>query len=68
MKQEVFGPVVVIQSFVAEEDVIDCCNNSEFSLHAGVYPKDVLRAQRVSLALEAGFVSVNCSNLTQPAI
>lgn len=66
MKQEVFGPVVVIQSFVAEEDVIDRCNDSEFGLHAGVYTKDVSRAQRVSLALEAGFVSVNCSSLTQP--
>lgn len=66
MKYEVFGPVVIIQQFDTEEDVVSRCNDSDFGLHAGIYTRDLSRAQRVSLAFEAGFVSVNCSSLTQP--
>ncbi|KAJ6781830.1 hypothetical protein PWT90_08776 [Aphanocladium album] len=66
MKYEVFGPVVVIQQFDTEEDAVSRCNDSEFGLHAGICTKDLSRAQRVSLVFETGFVSVNCSSLTQP--
>lgn len=59
LKEEVFGPVVVIQEFETEDEVIAECNKTEFGLHAAVYTRDISRACRVATALESGMVTVN---------
>jgi aldehyde dehydrogenase (NAD+) len=62
MKEEIFGPVVNINTFNTEDEVIKKANNTDFGLYASVYTKNVDRALRMAQALEAGTVGVNCTS------
>ncbi|KAI9683463.1 MAG: hypothetical protein M1822_006003 [Bathelium mastoideum] len=64
MKEEIFGPVVHINTFKTEEEVLNKANDTEYGLYASVYTEDLSRAMRVSKALEAGQVGVNCTSPT----
>ncbi|MAD81654.1 MAG: hypothetical protein CL912_01715 [Deltaproteobacteria bacterium] len=64
MKEEVFGPVVVINTFKTEEDVIAKANDAEYGLYASLWTNDLGRALRVSKKLESGMVGVNCASPT----
>lgn len=64
MKEEVFGPVVVINTFKTEEEAIAKANNTEFGLYASLWTKDLERALRVSKKIESGMVGVNCASPT----
>ncbi|KAL3478749.1 aldehyde dehydrogenase domain-containing protein [Aspergillus californicus] len=62
VREEVFGPVVVINTFKTEAEAIEKANASEFGLYASVFTKDLDRAVRSSKMLEAGTVGVNCTS------
>lgn len=62
MKEEIFGPVVNINTFETEEEAIKIANDTEFGLYAAVYTKDLDRALRVAKSLESGYVGVNCTS------
>ncbi|KAF2280517.1 aldehyde dehydrogenase-like protein [Westerdykella ornata] len=64
MKEEVFGPVVNINIFKTEEEVLQKANDTEYGLYASVYTKDIDRALRFAKGLEAGTVGVNCTSPT----
>ncbi|KAF1966846.1 aldehyde dehydrogenase [Bimuria novae-zelandiae CBS 107.79] len=64
MKEEVFGPVVNINVFKTEEEVLAKANDTEFGLYAAVYTKDISRALRFAKGLEAGTVGINCTSPT----
>ena len=61
-KEEVFGPVVVINTFETEAEAIAKANDTEFGLYASVFTRDVGRAMRVAKALESGYVGINCTS------
>ncbi|KAK0651663.1 aldehyde dehydrogenase domain-containing protein [Cercophora newfieldiana] len=63
MQEEIFGPVCAIAKFSTEEDVIKHGNDTIYGLAAAVHTQDVNRAIRVSNALRAGTVWVNCYNM-----
>lgn len=58
VKEEIFGPFVVIQSFSTEDEAVTKANDSEFGLGAAVFTKDIMRGHRVAGAIEAGMVWV----------
>ena len=60
LQQEVFGPVLTLQRFTGEEDGIAKANDTTYGLSAIVYSGDQEKADRVSSALVAGTVWVNC--------
>lgn len=62
MKEEIFGPVVTINIFETEEEVIAKANDSEFGLYAAVFTKDIDRAMRVATKMESGTVGINCTS------
>jgi aldehyde dehydrogenase (NAD+) len=62
MKEEVFGPVVNINTFETEEEAIAKANDTEFGLYASVYTRNISRAMRVAKALESGYVAINCTS------
>ncbi|KAK3114158.1 hypothetical protein LTR53_007797 [Teratosphaeriaceae sp. CCFEE 6253] len=64
IKEEIFGPVVVINTFETEEEAIDKANDTEFGLYAALYTQDLERALRVGKKLESGMVGVNCTSPT----
>lgn len=59
-KEEVFGPVLAVITFDSEEEAIRLANDTHYGLAASIYTADVRRAHRVSRAIRAGTVSVNC--------
>ncbi|KAK4869193.1 hypothetical protein LT330_006193 [Penicillium expansum] len=64
MKEEIFGPVVNINTFLDEDEVVAKANDTEFGLYAAVYTKDINRAMRIAKKLESGTVGVNCTSPT----
>ncbi|KAK7541558.1 aldehyde dehydrogenase [Phyllosticta citricarpa] len=61
MKEEVFGPVVCINTFKTEEEVIEKANDTEYGLYSAVFTTNHARALRVAKAIQAGTVGINCS-------
>ncbi len=59
-QQEIFGPVVTLAPFDAEEEVIKMANSTEYGLSATVWTTNLKRANRVSNQLESGIIWVNC--------
>ena len=57
--QEIFGPVVSIESFDGEDDAVRCANDTEFGLAASVWSRDLAKADRVARRIDAGMVWVN---------
>ena len=60
LTQEVFGPVLTMQTFRSEEEVIELANNTDFGLAATLVCGDRARAERISEHLVAGTIWVNC--------
>jgi aminomuconate-semialdehyde/2-hydroxymuconate-6-semialdehyde dehydrogenase len=59
-REEIFGPVVVVAPFDTEAEAIAMANDTEYGLNAMVFTENLSRAHRVSAALRAGTVWVNC--------
>jgi aminomuconate-semialdehyde/2-hydroxymuconate-6-semialdehyde dehydrogenase len=58
--EEIFGPVVTLQSFNTEEEALELANAGNYGLSATIWTQDVSRANRVAMKVDAGIVWVNC--------
>jgi acyl-CoA reductase-like NAD-dependent aldehyde dehydrogenase len=58
-QEEVFGPVLAIQTFEDEDEAVALANDVSFGLAAAVWTSDLGRAHRVASKLQAGTVWVN---------
>ena len=59
-QEEIFGPVVTLQPFDKEEEVVTMANGTSYGLAATVWTENLTKAHRVSHALKSGIVWVNC--------
>ena len=59
MAEEVFGPVAVLQAFNTFDDALAAVNDSRFGLQAGVFTRDLYKAQQAWDQLEVGGVLIN---------
>jgi len=57
--KEVFGPVVVVNSFNKLSEAIEMANNSEYGLQAGIFTNDIEEAFYAIKKLEVGGVMIN---------
>ncbi len=60
LTEEVFGPVVTVETFEGEDEAVRKANDTRFGLAATLVTSDADRAERVSGQLDAGTVWVNC--------
>jgi len=56
--QEAFGPVAVLGSFKDFEAVLEAVNDSAYGLQAGIFTRDIYKAQRAYDVLEVGGVVI----------
>jgi aminomuconate-semialdehyde/2-hydroxymuconate-6-semialdehyde dehydrogenase len=59
-QEEIFGPVVTLQSFSNEEEALSLANGTRYGLAANLWTQHLGRAHRMANALEFGIVWVNC--------
>ena len=62
VKEEIFGPVVTIQTFKTEEEAIELANDTPYGLAGAVFTADGARALRVIKEIRAGITWINCYN------
>lgn len=67
-REEIFGPVVSIMRFSDEAEAYRLANETEFGLAAGVFTRDIARANRAASALDVGTVWTNCYQVTDAAV
>jgi gamma-glutamyl-gamma-aminobutyraldehyde dehydrogenase len=68
-REEIFGPVLSVLTFDDLDEAVRLANATEYGLAAGLWTSDLSTAHRVSRALRAGTVWVNCyeeGDLTVP--
>ncbi|WAO90239.1 Hypothetical protein NCS54_00765900 [Fusarium falciforme] len=68
MQEEIFGPVCSIAKFKDEEEALQMAHDTTYGLAAAVHTQDLTTAIRMSNALQAGTVWVNCFNLLHHAL
>jgi aldehyde dehydrogenase (NAD+) len=66
-QEEVFGPVLTIQTFRTMEEVVQKANNSPYGLAAGVWTDKGARIFGLSQQLKAGVIWANTYNKFDPA-
>ena len=59
-QEEIFGPVVTVQSFDTEAEVIELANSTKYGLSATVWTENLKRAHGVAAKLNSGIIWVNC--------
>jgi aldehyde dehydrogenase (NAD+) len=65
-QQEVFGPVLSILRFDAEEEAVRIANSTSYGLAAFIHTRDLERTHRIAGELRAGGIFVNGAALVEP--
>lgn len=58
-REEIFGPIVSVTSFGADDEAVALANDTEYGLSAGILTRDVARGRRIAERLKVGLVHVN---------
>lgn len=58
--EEIFGPVVTLQTFKTEEEALQLANASDYGLAATIWTQDISKANRVAAQVQSGIIWVNC--------
>jgi aminomuconate-semialdehyde/2-hydroxymuconate-6-semialdehyde dehydrogenase len=58
--EEIFGPVVTLQSFETEEEALQLANATGYGLSATIWTQDISKANRVAAKTQSGIIWVNC--------
>ena len=65
--EEIFGPVLAVQTFEGVEEGIRLANQTVYGLAAGIWTRDIQKAHTVARALRAGTVWINTYNFYDSA-
>jgi len=62
VQEEIFGPVLVVQTFRTPNEAVKLANNTRYGLSAGVWTEQLGLALETALSVKAGVVWVNTHN------
>ncbi|HET7846826.1 MAG TPA: aldehyde dehydrogenase family protein, partial [Acidimicrobiia bacterium] len=65
-QEEVFGPLVTVNTFSSEDEAVTIANNVDYGLGGGLWTQDLTRAHRIAGAMRTGMVWVNCYKRVNP--
>jgi phenylacetaldehyde dehydrogenase len=68
VREEIFGPVLVVQPFEDLDDVAAMMNDSEYGLAAGIWTRDISKAHLLARKVRAGTVWINCYHAVDAAL
>jgi phenylacetaldehyde dehydrogenase len=68
VREEVFGPVLVVQAYDDIEEVVAAANDSVYGLASSLWTESLSSAQRLSRRLKAGTVWINCHLMYDSAL
>ncbi|HKD88447.1 MAG TPA: aldehyde dehydrogenase family protein [Streptosporangiaceae bacterium] len=63
VQEEIFGPVVVAESFSSLDEIAAQANDTTYGLGAGIWTRDISKAHALAKKLRAGTVWINCYNV-----
>lgn len=63
VQEEIFGPVVVVQTFRELDELVTLANDSPYGLAASIWSNDLAAVNRLVPEIDAGSVWVNGHNL-----
>jgi len=66
VQEEIFGPVLAVQTFRTVEEVIEKANNTPYGLSGGIWTDKGSRIFKVSSAIKAGVIWANTYNKFDP--
>lgn len=66
VQEEIFGPILVVQTFRTREEALEIANGTEYGLASAVWSRDIDKAMWVARRLRAGSAWVNCYNKLLP--
>ncbi|HMU10460.1 MAG TPA: aldehyde dehydrogenase [Ferruginibacter sp.] len=58
--EEIFGPVVTLQSFKTEEEALQLANATQYGLAATIWTQDISKANRMAAKVQSGIIWINC--------
>ncbi|KAI5818079.1 aldehyde dehydrogenase domain-containing protein [Pyronema omphalodes] len=62
IQEEIFGPVVCVNTFKTEQEALALANDTQYGLYASAFSKDVGRLMRCAKGLDAGMVGLNVTS------
>lgn len=63
---ELFGPVLAVQRFKSEDEVVALANDTKHGLAAGIFTRDSARSLRMAKKVKAGIIWVNTYRVISP--
>ncbi|XHG08865.1 hypothetical protein AWENTII_011954 [Aspergillus wentii] len=67
-QEEVFGPVLCVESFATEDEALRKAHDTEYGLAASIYTQNLNRAVRIWQKIGAGSVYLNCAAVVGPQV
>ncbi len=59
IQEEIFGPVLAVQTIESIDEAIERANGTPFGLVAGIYTQDITKALRLARDIDAGQIYIN---------
>ena len=66
--EETFGPVAPITVVEDEKQAVSMANDSEFGLGASIWTQNLVKAEKLSMAVESGMVTINNVVISDPRV